>query len=159
MTKKTSFLIVGFLLLLLGFTVAYTSYSVVLGAPGKAVLSSIWDIKFVKVDSKDNNYSISENGQEITLNPKFNKNGELKYEITIENNGNVDGLIPDDNNPIIWTIEEDSPKIEYNITNISPIKVGEKIKFTIRFKAKDIDETATEEITEKLTGKINFKRN
>ena len=162
MKKKSNIIIVSFLLLILCFTVAYTSYSLVLTKPGKAIPSGIWDIKFKEVKTSDNtnNYEISGNGQEIEITPVFNSSGYITYTITIENSGNIDGLIPNENNPIIWKTTNDSPNIEYEISQIGEVKAGESITFTINFKS-NIEQDAENEIniSETLTGKINFKRN
>ena len=162
MSKKSNYIIVGILLLILCFSVAYTSYSIVLTTPGKAIPSDIWDIKFtnVKTSNNDKDYSISDNNQELIITPSFSRSGEKTYEITIENKGNVDGLIPDDSNPIIWEVNDESQYIEYEISKINEVKAGESITFTIKFRSY-IEPELENEITarEQLVGKINFKRN
>ena len=152
MKNKKYFIIFILLLAISIMSFGYAMLTTKIYIVGTANIEGIWDIRItnVKILSTSNNLKTSlptYNNTYINFNTELTKPGdEIKYQVTIANQGNIKAEVNDEECPIIFETSEIAKYLD----------VGEETTFiiTIKYDDKIIDNPQI--TTNKLTGFIEY---
>ena len=161
MKNKKYFIIFILLLAISIMSIVYASFTSNIKIMGTATINSEWnvkvtDIKVLEASQGVNTGSPTFTNTEVNFNTGLVKPGdEVKYQVTIANQGNInaklDNVLFMSNEP-----EEECPILFETSELAKTLDVGEETSFTITIKYKD-NVTGMPEITTKsITGFISY---